>query len=134
MLSSAFSRCVTKNCCIQKCTKITEELRNTSLSYGLASQAPQVALVVKNSPANAGDIRGKFHPWVRKIPWRREWQPTPVLLPGESQEQRSLAGYSPWGHKELEMTEATEHTHRLTDRWFTVSKIKTLLHLKVLLV
>ena len=39
--------------------------------------------------------RCSFHPWVRKIPWRRAWQPTPVLLPGESHGQRSLAGYSP---------------------------------------
>ena len=38
-------------------------------------------------------------------PWRREWQPSPVFLPGESQGQRSLEGYSPWGHKELNMTE-----------------------------
>ena len=38
-------------------------------------------------------------------PWRREWQPTPVFLPGESHEQRSLEVYSPWGHKELDMTE-----------------------------
>ena len=37
--------------------------------------------------------RPRFHPWVRKIPWRRTWQPTPVLLPGGSQGQRSLAGY-----------------------------------------
>ena len=37
-----------------------------------------------------------FNPWVWKIPWRREWQPTPVFLPGESQRQRSLEGYSPW--------------------------------------
>ena len=43
--------------------------------------------------------------WVRKIPWRRKWQPTPVFLPGKSHDQRSLAGYSPWGHKEPEMTE-----------------------------
>ena len=40
-------------------------------------------------------------PWVGKIPWRRKWQPTPVLLAGESHGQRSLAGYSPWGCKEL---------------------------------
>ena len=39
-----------------------------------------------------------FDPWVRKIPWRRAWQPTPVFLPGESHGQRSLAGYSPQGH------------------------------------
>ena len=49
--------------------------------------------------------------WVRKIPWRREWQPTPVFLPRESHGQRSLADYSPWSYKELDMTEATEHTH-----------------------
>ena len=38
-----------------------------------------------------------FHPWVRKIPWRRKWQLTPVILPGGSHGQRSLASYSPWG-------------------------------------
>ena len=67
-----------------------------------------VALVVENPPANAGDIkRREFNPWVGKIPWRRAWQPTPVFLPGESQEQRSLVGYNPWGRKELDMMEAT---------------------------
>ena len=40
-----------------------------------------------------------------RFPWRRAWLPTPVFLPGESHGQRSLAGYSPWGHKELDMTE-----------------------------
>ena len=35
-----------------------------------------------------------FHPWIRKIPWRREWLPTPVFFPGEFHRQRSLAGYS----------------------------------------
>ena len=49
--------------------------------------------------------RPGFNPWVRKIPWRRKWQPTPVSLPGESQRQRSLAGYSPWGCKESDTTE-----------------------------
>jgi len=48
--------------------------------------------------------RPGFNPWAGKIPWRRAWQPTPLSLPGESQEQRSLAGYSPWGCKELDMT------------------------------
>ena len=43
--------------------------------------------------------RGGFHPWVGKIPWKREWQPTPVFLSGESHRQRSLAGYNPWGHR-----------------------------------
>jgi len=52
-----------------------------------------VALAVKDLPANAGDKRHRFNPWVRMIPWRRAWQPTPVFLPGESQGQRSLEGY-----------------------------------------
>ena len=43
-------------------------------------------------------------------PWRREWQPTPVFLPGESHGQKSLVGYSPWGHKESDTTEVTKHT------------------------
>ena len=42
---------------------------------------------------------------VRKIPWRIKWQPTPVLLPGKSHGWRSLVGYSPWGHKQSDMTE-----------------------------
>ena len=52
-----------------------------------------------------------LHPWVVKIPWRRAWQPTPVFLPAESHGQRSLVGYSPWGHRESDTTEATEHAH-----------------------
>ena len=43
--------------------------------------------------------RLRFHPWVRKIPWRRQWQLTPVFLPGESHGERSLVGHSPWGLK-----------------------------------
>ena len=47
--------------------------------------------------------------WVQCLDWEgnpeKEWKPTPVFLPGEFHGQRSLAGYSPWGHKELNMTE-----------------------------
>ena len=50
-----------------------------------------------------------FNPWVGKIPWRREWQPTPVFLPGERHGQMSLVSYSLWGHKESDMTGATWH-------------------------
>ena len=72
------------------------------------SWASLVAQPVKNPPANAGDIKRRgFNPWDGKIPWRRAWQPTLVFLSGESQGQRSLEGYSPWGHKELDMTEVT---------------------------
>ena len=49
--------------------------------------------------------RPGFDPWVGKIPWRRKWQPTLVLLPGESHGGRNLVGYSPWGREELDTTE-----------------------------
>jgi len=53
-------------------------------AYGFMG-ASQTALVVKNLSTNAGDVkRLRFDPWVRKISWRRAWQPTPVFLPGES--------------------------------------------------
>ena len=67
--------------------------------------ASQVVLVVKNPPANAGNIkRRRFNLYAGKIPWRRAWQLTPVLLPVESPGQRSLAGYSP-GLNRSDMTE-----------------------------
>ena len=56
----------------------------------------------KESSCPCSDCR--FHPRVGKIPWRRKWQPTPVFLPGKSLGQRSLAGCSPWGHKEQDTT------------------------------
>ena len=69
----------------------------------------------------------RFHPWVGKISWRRAWQPTPVLLPGESHGMRSLVGYGPQGPKELDTTEVTYHARtielKLTDRQ---NKIKQL--------
>ena len=49
--------------------------------------------------------RPGFSPWVGKIPWRRKWQPTSVLLPGKFHRWRTLVGYSSWGCKELDMTE-----------------------------
>ena len=49
--------------------------------------------------------RPGFDLWVGKIPWRRKWQPTPVLLPGKFYGQRSLVGYSPWGREESDTTE-----------------------------
>jgi len=51
----------------------------------------------------------QFDPWVGKMPCKRDWQPTPVFLPEEFHGQRSLAGYSAWGCKELDMTEQVAH-------------------------
>ena len=52
--------------------------------------------MVKNPPANAGDMRPGFNLWIRKNLWKRKWQPTLVLLPGVPHGQRGLAG-GPWG-------------------------------------
>ena len=49
--------------------------------------------------------------WVRKIPWRGKWQPTPVFLPGKFHEQRSLMGYHSWGCKESDVTERLSTVH-----------------------
>ena len=62
--------------------------------------------VVKESACQSrSGRRCGFYPWVGKIPWRRKRQPAPVLLPGKSHGQRSLAGYSPWGRQESGTTE-----------------------------
>ena len=61
-----------------------------------------LAQTVKNPPAMR-EIW--FDPWVRKIPWRRKWQSTPLFLPEKSHGQRSLVGYSPWDHKQSDTTE-----------------------------
>ena len=65
----------------------------------------------KESACSVGDL-GSI-PGVGKLFWRREWQPIPVVLPGGSHGQRSLVGYSPWDHKELDITEwlTSTHTH-----------------------
>ena len=79
--------------------------------------------VVKNLPANTGDTSNKetqcrrhrrcgFDPWVRKTPWRRNWQPTPLSLPGKFRGQRSLAGYV----RGVTESDATEHTHSVNGK------------------
>ena len=80
----------------------------SALHCSITSIASQVALVVKNPPANAEDVGS---PWVGKIPWKRKWQPIPVSVPGEFQGQRSWVGDSPQGRKESDMTERLNH-HR----------------------
>ena len=85
------------------------EVCKTKLQKGIS----QVILVVNNLLANAGDIR-RFDPSVRKIPWRKAWQPTPVFLPGESHGQRNLVGYSPWGSKSwIQMKGLNMHAHKV---------------------
>ena len=66
--------------------------------------------------------RCEFDPCVTKIPSRRTWWPTPVLLVEESQGQRSLAGYNPWSRKE---SDTTEHVSK---RWTQKWKLNTMYH------
>ena len=70
-----------------------------------------MAQIVKNPPA-CQCRRCEFDPWVRKFPWRRRWQPTPVFLPGKPHGQRSLVGYRPWSHKRVGHDLATKQQHR----------------------
>ena len=81
--------------------------------------ASQMAQVVNNLHKECRRLRRcGFDPWVRKIAWRRKWQPTPVFLPGKFHGQRSLVGYSPWSQQESDMTEwLSTHAHSLSFAW-----------------
>ena len=88
--------CVCVCVCVCVCAGVHVCISKSILVCGMISQ---VALVLKNLPANAGDLRG-----AGSIPGsgrRRAWQPTPVFFPGESHGQRSLAGYCLWGLKRV---------------------------------
>ena len=63
----------------------------------------------------------RFDPWVRKIPWKKARQPTPVFLPGESHGQRNLTGYSQWGREQSDTMKQLS-IHARTDSMHKVSK------------
>ena len=65
----------------------------------------QLNMLLQNFLIPNSSKRPRFDLWIKKTPWRKEWQPTPVFLPEESHGQRSLAGYSPRGRKESDTTE-----------------------------
>ena len=69
--------------------------------------------------------RPGFDSWVGKIPWSRKWQPIPVFLTGEFHGQRSLAGYSLWGHKEVDTTEHETHNKVIFHTEENQSKVNT---------
>ena len=86
--------------------KVKEETEKAGLKLNI-----QKAKIMASGPITSWQINGETmetvtdDPWVRKISWRRKWQPTPVFLPGKSHGWRSLVGYSPWGRKESNTTE-----------------------------
>ena len=63
-----------------------------------------ILIYIRESNGNYFD-KTKNHRFLGRLPWRRQWQPTPVLLPGKSHRRRSLVGYRPWGHEESDTTE-----------------------------
>ena len=79
-----------------------EQVSTLQSARGIFQKGPEsgctvvMAIVMAINPCR----RPGFECWVRKIPWSRKWQSTPVFLPGDPHGQRSPAGYSPWGHKE----------------------------------
>ena len=94
------------------CFSTTQAILSSDLAYlSLLPESlcqPRLGLLLpcgsdgKESACNAGNP-GSI-PWSGRFTWRREWQPFWVFLPGKSHGQRSLVGYSLWGHKELDMT------------------------------
>ena len=76
------------------------------LELGVERGASLVPQMVKKKQICLRCRRPRFDSWVGKTPWRRKWQPAPVFLPGESHGQRNPAGYSPWGCKETDTTNA----------------------------
>ena len=90
--------------------KVASKLRQEGQEVCVGCRWEQEKWLVGNKRLRRSRIRLQcrrpgLDPWVGKIPWRREWQSTPVFLPGESHEQRSLEGFSPWGRKESDTTE-----------------------------
>ena len=71
-----------------------------------------MAQSVKNMPTYSLCRRPGFDPWVKNIPWRRKWQPTPVFLPVKSHGQRSLGDYSPWGFIESDTTQKLNNSKK----------------------
>ena len=100
------------------------------------SWASLVAKLVKKAACNMGDLGSipelgesicsvgdpSIDCWVRKIPWRRAWQPTPVFFPGESHRQRSLTDCNPWGCKEPDPTEELRSAPCFKDLYLTAGR------------
>ena len=88
-------------------------LVSTAMAVRLAEGTqPRLPWWLNGKESTCQRRRLKFDSWVGKIPWKREWHPTPVCLPGEFHGQRSLVGYSPWGCKGSDWTEQLIHAVR----------------------
>ena len=102
--------------CLAVCLEFVSQPLPSVLMFQASSLPPHLmdfpgGSVVKESACQCRRHRRRgFGPWVGKIPWRREWQPSPVFLPGKFHGQRSPASYSLWGLKESDVTEQVHFT------------------------
>ena len=109
------------NCCFLTCIHVSQEsskvvwyphlfqnlpqfsVIHTVKGFGIVNKAKVDVLLELSSlfhcPADVGNLISGSSAFSKTSLWRRKWQPTPVILPGKHHVQRSLAGYSPWGHK-----------------------------------
>ena len=81
------------------------ERKITSILFSIHYFGFQASQVAQGQESSCQCRRHRFNPWVRKISWRRKWQPDPAFFPGESHGQRNLVGNNPWGRKELDTTQ-----------------------------
>ena len=109
-----------------------KSLRSIGLRYPHYIYGSSIALLVlprwlrgKNPSAKQGTQTGSLG---QKIPWMRKWQPTPALLPGKCHGERSLEGYSPWGHKESDVTEWLTHVLHVSGQGTNLSQPQSLLY------
>ena len=86
--------------------------------------------MIKNTLANAGDPEDRLDLWAGRIPWGRKWQSTPVFLPGEAYGQKSLAGYSPWGHNRVGHDLVTIQQQQQSYKITSLTKLHTLWSLR----
>ena len=82
-----------------------------------------MALMVKNLPANAGDMRHWFDPWIRKIPWRREWQPTPVFCLENPLDRGDWATVHSVAKSQTVLKWLSTHDHRIEGINFSISNL-----------
>ena len=96
------------------CSRNLNEKWHPELEHRQRGRGLPRRLSEKESPCQCR--RCRFDPWVRKSPWRRNWQPTPVFLPGKSHGQRSLVGYSSWCQKRVRYNLVTKQQQNLDSR------------------
>ena len=88
---------------------MSKKLHCSLMTWYFKIRTSQMAQWVKNAPAVQETRRCGFNPWIRTILWRRKKQPTSAFLPEKSHGQRTPAGYSPQGHKEIQLSTSTTH-------------------------